>query len=138
MITALAHIPRSPEHCFRVFTNAELLAAWVPGLRRVRVIAPDPDGRPLEILFEFARSMTYSLVYGYDVAALEVRWEPRVGKRDAVRGMARFESFDGGTRMTYAIELGDARAPSEDAGAVGREIVDAFRTWMLHEPGSEG
>jgi uncharacterized protein YndB with AHSA1/START domain len=136
VVTATVHVPRTPEHCFRVFTNAELLAAWVPSLRRARVIAAGDDGRPTEILFEFARSLSYSLVYQYDADALVVSWEPRIGKRDAVRGRATFDPFDGGTRLTYALELGDARAASEDASAVAREIADAFRAWMLHEPGS--
>ena len=83
-------VPSAPERCFRAFTDAATLVAWVPGLRRARLIATDAAGQPLEILFEFGPSLTYSLVYTYDAARLEVTWQPRAGKRDAVAGFARF------------------------------------------------
>jgi uncharacterized protein YndB with AHSA1/START domain len=134
VVTASAFIPRPPDACFRVFTNPALLPAWVPGLRRARVIAVGSDGLPTEILFEFSTSLTYSLVYAYDAAARDVRWEPRIGKRDAVRGGARFAPIDGGTRMTYELELGDARSSVDGAADHARALVDAFAQWMRHEP----
>ena len=105
-----------------------MLAAWLPGLRRARVIASNADGTPLEIQFEFSTSLMYSLVYTYDAAAGEVRWEPRAGKRDAVRGSAKFEPFDEGTRVTYTVEHGAGRSSAEQDAP--QSVLDAFARWM--------
>jgi hypothetical protein len=83
-----------------------MFPAWIPGLRKAAVITRDERGRPHEVLFEFSTSRTFSLVYTYDDAQREVRWEPQLGKRDAVRGSARFDAHDDGTRMTYVLEPG--------------------------------
>jgi len=124
--TASVFIPRSPDACWRQFTDASLLPGWVPGMRRARVIAAGPDGLAREVSFEFAASLTYSLVYTYDVDAREVRWEPRVGRRDAVRGVARFNLEDDGTRVVCSL---DERTDGElDA------LLAAFRRWMLETP----
>jgi hypothetical protein len=134
MDTVVGYIARSPEACWRVFTNAALLPAWVPGLRRARVIATDADGLPREIQFEFAASLIYSLVYSYDTVAREIRWEPRAGKRDAVRGFARFEPVESGTRLTYGLEPGDERNPTDRTRDLPG-LIDAFARWMLDERG---
>lgn len=126
MRTAVTFIPRTPEVCWRVFTDAAALTAWVPGLRRAHVIANAGIGLAKEILFEFAASRTYTLVYTYDVETREVRWEPQLGKRDAVRGFARFDSFDGGTRLTYSLEEGDGRTDAERALGNLDALVEAF------------
>ena len=115
-----------------MFTDPQQFAAWIPGLRRVRVIATGTDGLPSEILFEFSTSLTYSLAYTYDAAAREVRWEPRAGKRDAVGGMARFDAFDTGTRVTYALEQGVGRSPSDRALGGPEQLLESFAKWM-HE-----
>jgi hypothetical protein len=127
---ASAVIPRSADVCWRALIDVQLLPAWVPGLRRVRVVAVRPDGLPQEILFEFAASLTYSLVYSYDLSAREMRWEPRVGKRDAVRGFARLTPCDGGTRLEYGLEHGDGRTPAEIALGDPEVIVAAFSRWV--------
>ena len=128
MSTAVAFVPRSPLTCWRVFTDADMFPAWVPGLRKARVITTDDRGRPREILFEFATSRTYSLVYTYDDDQREVRWEPHAGGRDAVRGSARFESAEDGTRMTYELEPGSAA--NERVVIDADALVDAFVQWM--------
>jgi len=128
VLTATTYVARPPDACWRAFTDPAVLAAWVPGLRRVRVIATGPDARPIEIQFEFSASLIYTLVYSYDPAAREVRWEPRAGKRDAVRGLARFDPFDEGTRITYSVEHGDGRSPAERTSP--QDILDAFARWM--------
>src|SRR6185503_7854023 len=110
MQTATAFVARSPDHCWRMFVDPVLLTAWVPGLRHARVISTGADGLPSEIQFRYASSHVYSLSYTYDAAAREVRWAPRAGKRDAVRGSVRFDAFDEGTRVSYSIEHGDARS----------------------------
>jgi hypothetical protein len=128
-----AVIPRDPEACWRAFIDPATLAAWVPGLRKARVIQLDAEGLPQEILFEFGASLTYSLVYTYDHAARETRWQPRAGKRDAVAGFARFDPLDGDTAITYGLEQGDGRSPAEkDVGDLS-VLVAAFVRWMSEE-----
>lgn len=120
-------VSRDPASCWRVFSDAALLALWVPGLRRAQIIAKS-RGLPEEVHFEYASSLAYTLVYHYDVERHEVRWEPKLGKRDGVSGFARFEPADGGTRMTYGLEPGPGRAPAEPAEL--EALVAAFVAWM--------
>ncbi|HEU0032596.1 MAG TPA: SRPBCC family protein [Kofleriaceae bacterium] len=130
MRTAETVLPHPVDACWRAFTDATLLRAWVPGLRTVTVISTAARGLPREVLFEFAESRTYTLVYEYDLFAKEVRWEPQLGKRDAVRGFARFESADGGTRMTYALEEGDGRTDAERSLGDLDVLVASFARWL--------
>ncbi|MEZ4366398.1 MAG: SRPBCC family protein [Kofleriaceae bacterium] len=132
--THTVFVPRPPADCWRVFTDVALLASWVPGLRRARAVAVDEGGRPSEILFEFAASLTYSLVYRYDPAAHELWWEPRAGKRDAVRGGARFDAEAGGTRLRYHLAQGDGRSASERALADPERLLAAFVACMAQAP----
>ncbi|MEO8841124.1 MAG: SRPBCC family protein [Kofleriaceae bacterium] len=130
MRTLTAVVRRSPEACWRVLIDPATFTGWVPGLRRARVITTDTSGRPRDVQFDFGASRTYSLVYSYTDDDREVRWEPGLGKRDAVRGFARIEPTDGGTTLIYGLEPGDARTEIEldDLGA----LVAAFVRWM-HE-----
>lgn len=130
MQTVRAVVPRDPDRCWRAFIDATSLAAWVPGLRRARVILVGADGLPEEILFEFGESLTYTLVYTYDAANREVKWHPRSGKRDAVAGFAKFEADEGGTSITYAIEHGDGRSDAQRALGDQTLLLDAFSRWM--------
>ena len=126
--SVVGFIARSPDRCWRAFTDAAAFTAWVPGLRRARVIASRPDGLPLEVLFELAGGNTYSLSYAYDLEQRLVSWEPRVGKRDGVRGFAQIEPWDGGCRLTYGLEVGEARTGG-DATEL-RAVVGAFARWV--------
>ncbi len=126
MQTVLAVVAREPEACWRAFTDASTFSAWIPGLRRARVIQVGADGLPVEILFEFGESRTYSLVYTYDLAQREVRWEPRANKRDAVAGFARFDAFDDGTRVTYGLANHSGATRLDEL----TELVAAFGAWM--------
>jgi len=128
-----AVVPRAPEACWRAFTDPTTLPAWVPGLRRARVVAIDEQGRPSEILFEFGASLTYSLIYTYDVTTREVTWQPRAGKRDAVAGFARFDAQDDGTRITYGLKHGEGRSRAEREQGDLSALVDAFVRWMADE-----
>ena len=124
-------IARPPVRCYQRFIDASALAAWVPNLRRVRVVASDLAGRPTEISFEFAKSLTYSLGYSYDDDARVVTWEPRAGRRDGVRGSARFEeNDDGGTTLTYELQQGPGRSATDVALGDPQRLVDAFAQWM--------
>lgn len=102
----------------------------MPGLRKARVISLDAEGRALEILFEFGASLTYSLVYAYDAAAREVTWKPRTGRHDAVAGFVKFEATETGTQMTYGLEHGDGRSPSETAVGDISALVASFVRWI--------
>lgn len=128
MVTA--SIRRSPDACWRVLVDPVLMPAWVPGLRRATVVAVGADGLPAEIHFEFSTSLTYSLVYRYDVAAREVRFEPRLGKRDGVRGVARIEPTEDGATLHYGLELGDGRSPADRALGDAEATAAAFAAWM--------
>lgn len=94
------------------------------------MIDRDENGRAREVLFEFSASLTYSLVYSYDVPTRELRWEPRMGKRDGVRGYARLDACDTGTRMTYALEQGPGRSPSDLALGDPEALLVAFARWV--------
>ncbi len=126
MVTVRAVVPREPAACWRAFTDATTFGAWIPGLRRAQVIRLGADGLPTEILFEFGASRTYTLVYTYDHAAREVRWQPSTGRLDAVAGFARFEPLDGGTSLTYGLGHHDGSAEVTEVQA----LVAAFGQWM--------
>ncbi|MEO7096055.1 MAG: SRPBCC family protein [Polyangiales bacterium] len=130
MQTVRAVVSRDPDACWRAFTDPATLGAWVPGLRKARVISLDASELPLEILFEFGPSLTYSLVYTYDAAAREVTWQPRTGRHDAVAGFARFDAVDGGTQITYGLAHGDGRSPSETALGDIAALVASFARWI--------
>jgi hypothetical protein len=136
MRTVTAYIKRSPEACWRVIVDPTLLTHWVPGLRRAVVISLGPFQLPAEIHFEFSTSLTYTLVYSYDTAAREMRFEPRLGRRDGVRGYVRFDPFDDGTRIEYALEAGEARSPADRELGDPEALVAAFVKWMHTEPTS--
>jgi len=129
MQTVTVIVPRDPTTCWKRFTDPSLLLAWVPGLRRAQVIAT-ARGLPEEIHFEFSDSLAYTLVYIYDVDAREVRWEPKLGKRDGVAGFAKFAGLDGGTEVTYGLEQGSGRSEQDRAIGDIKKIVDAFAAWM--------
>jgi len=122
-------IARSPETCWQSFIDITLLVAWVPGLRRALVVSRHPDGLAREASFEMAQ-MSYSLVYDYDLTSREVTWTPRTGARDAVRGFARFDACEGGTLMTYGIEMGPGRKPPDTSLEEGAQLVAAFKRFV--------
>jgi hypothetical protein len=136
MRTVTAYIRRSPDACWRVIVDPMLLTHWVPGLRRAVVISLGPFNLPAEIHFEFSTSLAYTLVYSYDLAARSMRFEPRLGKRDGVRGYVRIDPFDDGARIEYGLEVGEARSPADvELGDVDA-LVAAFVKWMHAEPAS--
>jgi uncharacterized protein YndB with AHSA1/START domain len=122
-------VPRSPTDCWRLFTDVATLTAWVPGLRRAQTLAMS-HGLPSEVHFEFSDSLVYTLVYTYDVEHREVRWQPKLGRRDGVTGYVRFEADGDGTQVTYALEHGAGREASErELGDLGK-LAEAFVAWM--------
>lgn len=130
MPVVVVEIARTPDACWRAFTDARLFPEWMPALRRADVISTNDDGLPHEVHFEFSESLSYSLVYDYDLEAREVRWEPRVGKRDAVRGSARIEPHGDGSRMTYQIAQGKGRVAGDLVKGSAPAVVAAFVRWI--------
>lgn len=104
---------------------------WVPGLRTAEIVDAH-DGLPAEIHFDYAGNLSYSLRYDYDADNHTVRWEPRAGA-GGVRGFARFEPDDDGTRFTYALEHDTGRKAAERALDDPQMLVDAFARWMHEE-----
>ena len=127
-----ATIARPVEACWNVFVDPTKLTAWVPGLREARVTQRRADKLAHEIEFVYAAGLSYALVYTYDVDAHVVRWEPREGQKDGLRGFARFTAIDGGTEMTYAMEHDDGRKAAERALDDPKLLIDAFARRM-HE-----
>ncbi len=125
MQTSTALVTRDAETCWRVFTDAEQLTSWVPGLRRALVITKE-RGLPSEIHFEFSSSLAYTLTYRYDHERREVHWTPKLGKRDGVSGFVRFEPEGEGTRVTYGLEQGDGRTSAERALSDPEPVLAAF------------
>jgi hypothetical protein len=122
-------VARSPRTCWEVFTDVGTMVAWVPGLRRATAINKRPDGLVEEVSFELSASLAYTLTYEYDLEALMVSWRPRLGGRDAVRGYARFETCDGGTSMTYALEHGPGRQNDSAIDDASR-LVASFKRFV--------
>ena len=125
-------VQRPLDACWRVFTDPAALIHWVPGLVDARLIEARDDGLPGEVQFEFAAELLYSLVYSYDVAQHVVRWEPRANEVGAVRGFARFEAIEDGTRFTYALEHEPGRKAAERALDDPEMLIGAFARDM-HE-----
>lgn len=130
MRTVTAFIRRSPQACWGVIVDPTLLTHWVPGLRRAVVISLGPFNLPAEIHFEFSTSLTYTLVYTYDFAKRQMKFEPGLGARDGVRGFARLDPFDDGTRLEYGLEVGDARSPADRELGDLDALVASFVRWM--------
>ncbi len=131
---SVVHWPFAPERCFEAFIDVAMLPTWLPWLRRARVVTRDAQGRPSEVSFELGSKLSYTLSYRYDDQR-GVAWEPRAGRKDAVRGQATFEPEGDGCRMTYTVEPAQASRdrPEEDAA----RIVAAFAAWLRRARRSE-
>lgn len=128
-----AIISRPVDACWRVFTDTSKLASWVPGLRTAKALSTRRDGLPAEIRFQFLAGPAYALRYTYDLDAHTIHWEP-IGA-GGVRGSARFEATDNGTRLTYSLEQDMTRRAGERALDDPHNLAEAFASWMHeHEP----
>lgn len=133
MPSVVVEVARPLDRVWRAFTNARLFSAWMPGLRRATIVAED-EGLPTEVVFDFSTSLTYSLRYTYDLAQHEVRWEPRLGARDAVRGTAQLAATESGTRITYKLEQGAARTTGDLVLGGSHAVIGAFVRWIEAQP----
>lgn len=107
--TESIRVSAPPEAVYRVVTDFEHYDQWVSDLKRVEVLESDAQGRPLEVEFRaaaFGRSTTYSLRYDYDRAPNILAWHQTDGDLTAIlNGEYRFESENGGTLLTYDLEV---------------------------------
>lgn len=128
-------VARPLEACWRAFTDPTAMPRWVPGLREAELVELDTGGLPYEVRFTYAAGLIYSLRYTYDAGEHVVRWEPVEieSGRGGVRGFARFEETDAGTRVTYALEHDQGRKAAERALDNPQTLVEAFARWMHEE-----
>ena len=122
-------IHASAAHCFEQFCDVKHLPRWVPGLERAKVVRVRADGLPLEVLYEHA-TLSYSVLYDYDVMARRVTWEPGMGRRDSVRGFVEFTDDGDRCRMSYAVEAMNGRLRPNEA----ERFVAAFTKWVEETP----
>lgn len=107
-------VAADPDTVFAVAVDLEDYPEWVADLKSVAVTDRDEDGRPLEATFRaaaFGRSSTYSLRYDYAGAPTLLSWVMVEGDLTSkLDGSYRFEATDGGTLVTYQLEV-ELRVP---------------------------
>jgi hypothetical protein len=130
--SAEALVRASAAHCFEQFCDVKHLPRWVPGLERAKIVRVREDGLPLEVLFEH-ETLSYSVLYQYDLATRRVTWEPGVGRRDSVRGFVEFTDERDGCRMKYTVEAMNGRLMPKEAD----RFVAAFAKWAEETPGKK-
>lgn len=115
----------TPQACYEAFCDVSKARLWLPGLKRVKVVRTDEQGRALEATYEYGEALSYALVYAYDDAARKVRWVPSAGVLDGVSGSAAFTAHDGGCRFTYSLDSRRGRSPHHPD-----EVAKAFADWV--------
>jgi hypothetical protein len=126
-------LPATPEDCYRQFCDTTLTRLWLPGLKQLKVVRTDEQGRAIEIRYSVGESLTYALVYAYDDDAKRVRWVPSSGVQDGVSGFASFEPHPEGCSFSYSIDSRRGRQPLH-----AEEVAHAFAEWMVQRRKSHG
>jgi ribosome-associated toxin RatA of RatAB toxin-antitoxin module len=107
-------VAADPDTVFSVAVDLEDYPEWVADLKSVVVSERDADGRPVVATFRaaaFGRSSTYSLRYDYAGAPALLSWVQEDGDLTSkLDGSYRFEASDGGTLVTYQLEV-ELRVP---------------------------
>jgi len=107
-------VAADPGTVFAVAVDLEDYPEWVADLKSVAVTERDDQGRPLVATFRaaaFGRSSTYSLRYNYAGAPTLLSWVMVEGDLTSkLDGSYRFEPTDGGTLVTYQLEV-ELRVP---------------------------
>lgn len=107
-------VAADPGTVFAVAVDLEDYPEWVGDLKSVVVTERDPSGRPLVATFRaaaFGRSSTYTLRYDYREAPTLLSWVMVEGDLTSkLDGSYRFEPADGGTLVTYQLEV-ELRVP---------------------------
>ncbi len=118
-------LPSNADDCYRQFCDTTLTRLWLPGLKQLKVVRSDEQGRAVEVAYSVGESLTYALVYAYDEAARKVRWVPSAGAQDGVSGFASFEPHANGCTFSYSIDSRRGRQPLH-----AEEVAHAFAGWM--------
>jgi ribosome-associated toxin RatA of RatAB toxin-antitoxin module len=107
-------VAADPGTVFAVAVDLEDYPEWVGDLKSVVVTERDEAGRPLVATFRaaaFGRSSTYTLRYDYREAPTVLSWVMVEGDLTSkLDGSYRFEPADGGTVVTYQLEV-ELRVP---------------------------
>jgi ribosome-associated toxin RatA of RatAB toxin-antitoxin module len=107
-------VAADPGTVFAVAVDLEDYPEWVGDLKSVVVTERDASGRPLIATFRaaaFGRSSTYTLRYDYGEAPTLLSWVMVEGDLTSkLDGSYRFEPADGGTLVTYQLEV-ELRVP---------------------------
>jgi ribosome-associated toxin RatA of RatAB toxin-antitoxin module len=107
-------VAADPATVFAVAVDLEDYPEWVGDLKSVVVTERDDKGRPLVATFRaaaFGRSSTYTLRYDYGAAPTVLSWVMVQGDLTSkLDGSYRFEPADGGTLVTYQLEV-ELRVP---------------------------
>jgi ribosome-associated toxin RatA of RatAB toxin-antitoxin module len=107
-------VAADPGTVFAVAVDLEDYPEWVGDLKSVVVTERDKNGRPLVATFRaaaFGRSSTYTLRYDYREAPTVLSWVMVEGDLTSkLDGSYRFEPADGGTLVTYQLEV-ELRVP---------------------------
>ncbi len=107
--TQFTVVAAPPAVLFHVVTDFEHYLDWVSELKKIEVMARDDEGRATDVEFRaaaFGRSTTYVLHYDYSAAPGALTWHQSAGDLTSVlNGGYRFDEVEGGTRVTYELEV---------------------------------
>jgi ribosome-associated toxin RatA of RatAB toxin-antitoxin module len=107
-------VAADPDTVFAVAVDVEDYPEWASVMKSVVVTERDDKSRPLVATFRaaaFGRSSTYSLRYDYTAAPTQLSWVMVEGDLTSkLDGLYRFEPAEGGTLVTYQLEV-ELRVP---------------------------
>jgi ribosome-associated toxin RatA of RatAB toxin-antitoxin module len=107
-------VAADPGTLFAVTVDLEDYPEWAADVKLVVVKERDDQGRPSIASFRvaaFGRSSTYTLRYDYSAAPQQLSWVLVEGDIiSKLDGLYRFEPSDGGTLVTYQLEV-ELRVP---------------------------
>ena len=102
-------VKASPEQLFAIVTDFERYPEWAADLKQVIVLDRDTDGRGTLVKYRaaaFGRSTSYTLSYDYSAAPARLAWVQADGDiTSRLDGQYEFDATDGGTRVTYHLEV---------------------------------
>jgi ribosome-associated toxin RatA of RatAB toxin-antitoxin module len=101
-------IAATPAQVMAVVVDFEDYPAWAQGMKEVRVVGRDAEGRADRVHFELEAAPikdSYTLAYTY-VGDTTLRWTLAEGKMlRAMEGSYELAETDGGTRVTYRLAV---------------------------------
>jgi ribosome-associated toxin RatA of RatAB toxin-antitoxin module len=101
-------ISAGADRIFEVATDYETYPEWNAGMKDVKVLERDDEGRPTQVWFKVdarIKTVTYTLSYDYSDAPDSYSWDLVEGDVKALRGSYSFDEFDDVTEVSYELEL---------------------------------